>query len=250
VDSDLKASLIASGSAAALSAIVGWIFRVPFGTLAIRAIIGAIVFGAMVFGAIFLVRRFLPELLGGSKSASSDEEYSSSEELGQAVNIVLPGGSDEELGEFESVSSSSEPEELAPLEFADSSAGESSGLRVQPKQATSARVVTDEYSEAELSGASLIDEERPTGVSRRAASSPVTPSLDAMGIDDLDDLPDLDSLSDGFAETSGEGGTYNTTGGGAGAGIRSGEHGRGGSDADPATLALAVRTLLKRDQKG
>ena len=71
------------------------------------------------------------------------------------------------------------------------------------------------------------------------------------GIDDLDVLPDLESYSDSFTASDfalgGPPSNNNTKGyvGHGGSAARPGQEGL-----DPAALAQAVRTILKRDQKG
>ena len=66
MDTELRASLVAAGAAAALSALVGLVSRVGFFVLAGRALIGGLLFGALVYGAVRLARSSLPGLGEGA----------------------------------------------------------------------------------------------------------------------------------------------------------------------------------------
>ena len=76
----------------------------------------------------------------------------------------------------------------------------------------------------------------------------------SAGFDDLDVLPDLEGFSDSFtASEFASGGSSSTAsqGGASYAGSASSSGSRQGQEGlDPAMLAQAVRTILKRDQKG
>lgn len=229
MDSDLRASLAVGVVASAISALVGILSSIPFLPLFLRALIGGILAVALTFGAMQLLRRAVPDLFsasgpvpaeaipnveaeGAAEAAPEDADPSM---LGQAVDIVLPGGTED--GSF-----------LAPM---DAGAAE-------PFDAATARAEE----------VHLLEPDEAVSAAPFSAEAPLPRS--SGGIDDLDVLPDLESLSDSFSEpispatvaSGGEGGGYSDV-------SRSAAPAQGG-DADPATLAQAVRTLLKRDQKG
>ena len=263
MDTDLRASLIASGAAAILSMLVGAISGVGFLAIVLRALAGAVVFGAIVYGALMLFRRFLPELF--SSEAESEAEDSM---VGGAVDIVLPG--EEPVTAAEAEPQDLEPETaeagLAPAAAtAPPEAGAAAKAPERPARATVPPVASRnrrspafaaEEEEAEdvtpFIGESLIDSDgaeeaeaaelSPVG---QAQQSPLMRSPD--GLDDLDVLPDLESLSDGFSSSMGSSGMPSATEVSE-PDRRPREGGRRG-EADPAMLAQAVRTLLKRDQE-
>jgi hypothetical protein len=82
--------------------------------------------------------------------------------------------------------------------------------------------------------------------------TPKTEGYDAF--DDLDVLPDLEGFSDSFAAPEfrdpGPSGDAPTGGDFVRPSGKSGLRTAGGEDLDPVALAQAVRTILKRDQKG
>ncbi len=297
MDKDLRASLIASGAAAALSAIVGALYRAPFFVLALRALLGGLVIGAFVYGALWAMRRFLPELFAVNGDAVNGDaadgdaadgdaadgdaadaktprgtaslEYAANDDAvrgefprpGSAVDIVLPG---EEPGSAASPATSvaggrgAQPEgrEDAPaLDMRPADAvrvGESSrSAALRPVTASLVEPEGDE--DFEFGTASLLDAEEES-----AAAVPPTPpaAARAEGLEDLDVLPDLDALSDSFsAPRSGEVAAAVREDSASGSYARAalgGDAALGGAqrDTDPALLAQAVRTLLKRDQKG
>jgi hypothetical protein len=220
------------------SALVGLVAGVPFGTLLLRALLGGVFFGALVFGAIFVLRSMSPELFSPSDPLAADAGLADSlPTMGQNVDIVL-GEGDEDA-------------DLAP--GAAEGTGAEGEARLQPTgfRAVSTAVLDDEegFDDAEQIGESLDDEvsePAPAGAKpRRGASIAVPPP--GSGLEDLDSLPDLESLSDAFSESPSLGGGDADSDRPARA--RPSGGGRGGGE-DPAALAQAVRTLLKRDQKG
>jgi len=263
VDTDLRASLIASGAAAILSMLVGVISGVGFLAIVLRALAGGIVFGAIVYGALVLFRRFLPELFSSEAGSEADESM-----IGSAVDIVLPGEGPETAADagLEASEMGSSPPEVGVAMGDESIGAESSAeaperparaaVSAAPARARRAQAFAAEEEEAEdvtpYLGESLIDgdsaeeavaEDLP--LANQAKPAALTRQSD--GLDDLDVLPDLESLSDGFGSSMGGGGMP------AAHDVSEPDHrpregGRRG-DADPAMLAQAVRTLLKRDQE-
>lgn len=251
MDSDLRASLIASGAAAILSILVGVIAGVGFLTLALRAVLGGLVFGGVVYGGFFLMRRYLPELFG---PAERDEAEPG--EAGSTVNIVLQGEGAEDYAVGEG-----EPRRPARMGAGgregidgglgrDGEEGEAGEIGDPPRRRSPSlqKPVVEEEDYSYSSESLLEDEVQPAGAAGAAPAQPRAAEFrSSVGIDDIDVLPDLESLSDGFAPMSHDGGdesihSYSE------AEPRAREGG-GSGKTDPAVLAQAVRTLLKRDQE-
>jgi len=237
VETDLRASLIASGAAALLSILVGLVSGVGALALFLRALAGGLAFGAIVFGALFLMRRFVPDLFEG--------QGESIPESGNSVDIVLPGDLPEGSEVFNSESVVGDAVDIG--DSAASSPVQARSVR-QPTGDRKARQAVDLVEEAEEVGygtESLLED---VGTADGLAASPPPPSSGGPGgFDDLDVLPDLESLSYGFSPMAGEA---------QGEGSQdfretrpSRSEGGKGTDADPMALAKAVRTLLKRDQE-
>lgn len=256
MDKDLRASLVAAGSAAALSALIGIIAGVGFFTLLFRAIVGALLIGGAVYGGIILLRTMVPGLFSPAAATEAEADdfdplRSDATEKGGNVDIVLPGeplGSESFLGPDEAQAYAPGGRSRAAIPGLASGRG-------------SAESVLDEEA-AELSpvdDTSLLEAEGSEG--ERAAAMPSSAVPDkgrrpSSGFDDLDVLPDLEGFSDSFTAsefTSGGSSAASSEpasyGGGAGSSSGS-RRGQGQDGLDPAALAQAVRTILKRDQKG
>ena len=259
MEKDLRASVIAAVAAAALSALIGIFAGVGFLILLLRALACGLVVGTAVYGCIILLRNMVPEVLnpivGPGEPFEPDERFPGSGEvrgsrtaevsqLGANLDIVLPGDD-------------SEPDFLAPgadafvpEPLSGVSAPRQAPVHVHPAFSSAAPSSVEELDEA-----SLLEPEAGT------ESEPAIPANAALerdrrgaGVDDLDILPDLDAFSDSFTASE------------FAAGGVSGERpeaprpafSEGSSSArqvpasgmDPASLAQAVRTILKRDQKG
>jgi hypothetical protein len=214
VDTDLRASLVAAGVAAALSALVGLISGVGFLALILRAILGGALFGALAYGAFQLARRLLPGIEAGGTATDGEPVQ------GRIVDIVLPGEGEAP----ESIQASKAP---------------SPGIFTR----LGSRDDTDE-------GGSLLEPEPsvPQAVIDVGASIHVaTPSIGGADGDDLDLLPDLEGFSDSFAAPEYKpAATSPSTSRLADSGTRGGA----AEGMDPSKMAQAVRTILKRDQKG
>jgi hypothetical protein len=230
VEKDLRASLVAAGAAAALSALVGIIAGVGFFILFLRAVVGGALIGAAVYGALALLKSFLPGIGEGDFSPEAEASPLGAEaadpEIGAHVDIVLPG----EAAEVEAVDA--EP-------FA---------ARIFPE------------GEAESDFAPEVELLEPEGQSAEAEpaipanAKPERERRSPSNFDELDVLPDLDGFTDSFTASefafgasSAERAERSPAMGSVG-GSSSSQAGREG--ADPAMLAQAVRTILKRDQKG
>ncbi len=227
VDADLRASLFAALGAAFLSMLVGILAGVVLGWILLRALIFGAVIGALAFGAARLVRSALPGVLSDrpdEAAEGADSIFSAGEApAGSRVDIVLPGGDADDIAE----------------------------------EASSVEPVGDEaIAEAEPEGQdaeaiSLIDARFAGSPSAAAVPPPPMPRDSGSrleSLEDLDVLPDLDGFTDSFAAAE-----FSSGGSAAQAPAPRGEERsspRTQDGLDPASLAKAVRTILKRDQKG
>jgi hypothetical protein len=240
VETDLRASLIASGAAALLSILVGLVSGVGALALFLRALVGGLAFGAIVLGALFLMRRFVPDLFEGQAEAVP--------ESGGSVDIVLPGDLPEGAEVLDAEPEAGEAADIGDLAASPAAPPVQARPVRQPPGDRKARQAVDLVEEAEEVGygaESLLEDVGPAD--GPVASPPPPSSRSSGGFDDLDVLPDLESLSDGFSpmadEAQGRGSQdFRET-------RPSRPEGGKGTDADPIALAQAVRTLLKRDQE-
>lgn len=230
MEKNLRASLAAAGAAAVLSALVGIIAGIGFFILVIRAIVCGLVLGAAVYGGGMLIQRLAPGMLDIDDAArdAAVTEPVGPREMGANVDIVLP----EEPVEVDDLLSDAEPivAKFSPEAAAEPGYVEEASLLEPEGEAVAAEAAVPPHAAAE-----------------RARQ----PSPD---FDELDVLPDLDGFSDSFtASEFASGGSSaerpdrnpSVSSGGGSSGSRAGQEGL-----DPAALAQAVRTILKRDQKG
>jgi hypothetical protein len=246
VDRDLRASLVAACAAAALSALVGIFAGVGFFSLLFRAFGCGLAIGAAAYGGIVVLRRALPGMLDADdarEDAGPAPDLAAAPEMGANVDIVLPG---------EPI----EPESLAPgvESFAPSlaSRGADEPAFAEPAFIDEPSLLEPEDQVAEAEPAI------PARAGARASpnAGPGRESRPSLGFDELDVLPDLDGFADSFtASEFAFGGSpaerperVPAVGGGSGGGTSASRPGQEGLD--PAALAQAVRTILKRDQKG
>jgi hypothetical protein len=195
-----------------LSLLVGLLARNPFGVMLLRALLFALLFGGVGAGLQYVVRRFLPEIAGGEAAGAGGGGDTAQRPEGSTIDIVLP-------------------EE--PIPAAEAPEGRAETLE-------------------ELAGAG--DAEGSTAVEELDSAETVpgpSPAPNAEGRgrnrDGLDALPDIAS--------------FGTGGDTARIPARSAARYPGSrakpSDAtrdvlereDPATLARAVRTVLKREER-
>jgi hypothetical protein len=245
VDNDLRASLVAAGAAAALSALVGVLAGVGFLALVFRAALGGILIGAAVYGAAALLRKTVPGLLSQDGAAA----VAGGEAMGKGgkVDILLPGEEDStESFVIEGASQRYSPDGL-PIDGQDAILA-SAGLDAEGEA-----VDEDAIEISPVDTASLLGPEEPDGKAEAAIpanSAPAKGQPASVGFDELDILPDLEGFSDSFTASE-----FSSSGSLAESAAR-GFGGQGASEQlgqeklDPASLAQAVRTILKRDQKG
>jgi hypothetical protein len=205
-----------AGLAFCISFLFGFIGGVGFAVIILRAFLGALVFGILGFAADILLRRVLPELF-----APAGEN---------GVDITVPGinpheNSDED--EFEGETAEPEDERTASAEtyMARDEAGD----------------LVEEIEELPHSEADTA--EGAAGLPAGNTGGGAEPYGTEEAPEDLDVLPDMGELNAPFAES------------GAAGGDDSGVLARTGSrrnaiteDNNPALIAKALQTVLKRDK--
>lgn len=212
----------------------------------LRALALGIGFALAAYGVVALLKRFLPELFEDYVPAPA------SDEPGGRVNIVLPEGD-----VYEARSAMRSVDDVEPLDEGpsrDEGFAASAGA-VYDGAGSAARAALSEPSalsagEAELESLreevkAIRDEDLvpAQAAPRPSAAGGPRPSV---GVDELDVLPDLDSLSDSFIAPIGDAQDEEGF-----AGRPSPSGGGGGGDAgDAAVMAKAIQTILRRDQKG
>ncbi|MDR1933338.1 MAG: ABC transporter permease [Spirochaetales bacterium] len=207
-----KISVFFAGLAFCISLLFGLIGGVGFGTLILRAFLGALAFGGLGFAADVFLRRFLPEL------------FTAGEENGEGVDITVP-----EVNPHDR----SGDEEFA----AEAGISEAAGGQQQEDSDDLVEEIEElPHSEADTAPAAAAQEVK-TG-----EKDPL-PQEDAG---DLDVLPDVGELDAGFAaaENEEDSGIFSKPSGGSGKAAAITD------DQNPALLAKALQTVLKRDTEG
>ena len=251
-----KTAGIFAGAAFLLSLLVGAISRNPFGVVLLRALLFALLFALLGGGYRYLYVRFLSQPSGSSAEKAPEAS-------GSAVDIVLP----EEPATFESAAASgedadaAEAEEVAEAEASPEDAGPAAPVAAGAS-AEDAGDLLDGESEEE-SGDELLP------VMEEADSESAGAGDDQSGLDELPDLMDLDAPQKpgrggrggeprSPEARSGEPGASAPRPAAPGSGRRRGASPGTPEEAvrnavgeeDPASLARAIRTILKRDGKG
>jgi hypothetical protein len=260
-----RTAAIFSAAALVLSLLVGIIARNPFSTAILRALLFAVVF-ALLGGALHAaIRRWLPELGGGSAESVPPAEKAG----GRVVDIVLPeegyspqgaaGNAEsevpmaeeadelpEDLGDGEETGGAEES--LEPIDAA--------GVPAEPMGDEDGAAAAEEV-EGGAPAASAAAEAPPSSRSARPADQGGEPAVRSADGEPASSarsgrgaLPDLGDIGSPAARR----------GSGAGTASRPGPARRADNpeealrgvlaNQDTATLAKAVRTVLKRDEKG
>jgi hypothetical protein len=252
----LRASAFAGLGAFALSIIVAIFSRVPFGILLLRALLSGVGFAALIYGAQWVLKRFVPELFDESMPASSGS-VDARAGVGSLVDIVLPGGEDDQPSAVLDVGPVVKSESLVTTR---AGMAESTRLDLADSVVSGNPVSVDSGELAQEVAALKVDAfvSSDPGSSYADSALGVAPRP-SVTLDELDSLPDLDGLSDSFTETV-PGNSGSVVGGEAGsdrdASSRMGPSssmptaGNPNAGTDPVVLAKAVQTLLRRDQKG
>ncbi len=232
MDSSLRASAFAGLGAFLLSIIIAVFSQIPFLVLLLRALVSGIGFFALFYGAQFVLKRFIPELFDEGTAARPGPV------AGTLVDIVIPGGDDS-------------PNEVSRHVVDDPMVSpniESTSSPASPAMVLGVNEIEREV--ADLRSNQLVASD-PGSVSE-SGNSGLAPRP-SVALDELDSLPDLDGLSDAFTDSttsaSGNGDIASQIGVSESMPTAGGPATRDGGQ-DPALLAKAVQTLLRRDQKG
>ncbi len=219
---DPKISGLVAGIAFILSLLFGMIAGAAFLIALLRAIIFGIFFFVFSGLAYWLITQFLPELLDTQNQVSAEPE-AVVQDLGSKVNISV--GEEEVIPEntlsSQLVKDTVEEEDEFISEKALDQNDEDSYTR---KESDTARVESNEVPSQ-------------------------SPALPVGVIDDVDELPDLEGMSDAFVMPVQETGEDSEPLTGAPTTTSSKSAGASASF-DPKEMAMAIQTILKRDQKG
>ncbi len=223
-----------AAAAFVLSVVTGIVARNSVGTIVLRAALLAVVFCGLGVGLQFVVKKFLPELTG-APAAPADERAP-----GSAIDIVLPevGPLGAERADdaapaespFESAEAREQSEEAGPVEALEEAGDQ--GIAI-PEEPTDVSEVIESAALAEPD-----QQSRETAQQSRETAQQSSSPLDA--------LPDIGSL-EALGPAPGRSRAPRRAGSGASAeeAMRS-----LASQEDPSTLARAIRTVLKREDKG
>lgn len=222
-----------------LSLLTGVLAGVEFITLLLRAILGSALFSVVGTGIGFLVQRQLPELLTVQARGSAEPTH--------RVDITV--GDEEEAGASEAESSTDENGELASLdaEDIDSVEPKEEETDLSPPRQASQDDITESLVE-EVEEAALPDEEL------SKASQFDDEEEESQELESVDELPDIGgfegAFDDGTGAEGGDGyGGEESSLSDFSSGTRSKRSPPDGFDAgnDPAHIAKALQTMLKRD---
>jgi len=221
---DPKISALVGGIAFILSLLFGLIVGAAFLIALLRAFLFALFFFVFSGIAYWLITQFIPELL---ENQSQDISEGPIPDMGSRVNISV--GEDDEIPE----------NSLASQLVKDS-------------------VVKDSVEEDEFISEKALDQKAEDGytnqdndsvrIENSEESSP-SPALPVGVIDDVDELPDLEGMSDAFVMPITEVGENDEPLVGARPSASAKKTGTS-ADFDPKEMAMAIQTILKRDQKG
>lgn len=212
-----------AGTAFLLSAISAAFAGVPFGVLLMRALVSGVLFGGAGIGAELLVQSQLPELYALLRGESAEESENSSQEAGtggENVDIVLES---EEEGEF--------------------GAGPLSGDEDATNTEEGAPIGGDEFvEEVEEVSSDGVEESEPIVPPQEEAAETEEPGSG-------DDLPNIGEFSETFQEDRSNQSSATDQGSNIGnLGESSGQGPQGSGNEDPAAIARAIQTVLKREE--
>jgi hypothetical protein len=226
-----------AAAALVLSFLTGILARNPIGTVFVRAFLLAVLFGGLGIGLQFVVRRFLAGP-GGEAPAGTER----AEEAGSRIDIVLP-----EENPLVGDGISGAPDVPAELEAepADSAGAGEAAVEESIESADGAGGA-DGADEAPGAMEALVPGED-LGGAADAAGGPIGPARAGQGAGrGVDVLPDIAGLEPAEGSRGrGRAPRKSFSGGAVDAALR-----RMVEDEDPATMARAVHTIVKRDEKG
>jgi hypothetical protein len=259
-----------------LSLLVGLVTRNPFGVVILRAFLLAAFFAGLGIGLRYVVRTYLPEI-AAPQAAPAGGEPARDETRGSRIDIVLPeerppGGQpytavSREPGRKAPGGAATPPEtvsqEAEPAYFSDAGLGEDS---LAHAEARALGELADELAEElpaaaengepgesenadEMSGVQTPKEMRggPTPKQKHGAQAPAARagSGEEGSLDSLPDISNLEIAADQGSSALDDRSSSRRRGETPEDAIRGVVSGQ-----DPVTLAKAIRTVLKRDEKG
>lgn len=218
---DPKISALVAGIAFILSLLFGVLAKAAFLVVLIRAVVFAIFFFVFSGVAYWLITQFIPELLEDRAPIPSETEVDIPN-LGSKVNI---------------------------------SVGEEDAI---PENSLASQLVKENIEEDEYISEKALDQNVEDGYTKQengtvriesSEESSPSPAIPVGGIDDVDELPDLEGMSDAFVMPVTEVGEDGESSIGT---HTSNPSKKAGASAafDPKEMAMAIQTILKRDQKG
>lgn len=230
----LRLTSILAGTAFVIAFLAGIIAGVPFGYILLRSLVGTVVFAVLGLLLSFIVQQFLPELLEEQNDTDPSVDISVGEEDDDMLRRSMRGSdevpSDSEGKKRQNDTDSDFDESLDSNKTRDDD-GEDSSPRFRPGiEADLVEEVQEYRAEADDAGQrASAREDHGSGLSADSGADVL----------DVDELPDMGSMSDAFisTESGGEGDEFSGSGGEA--------------DGEQAIeMAKAIRTVLQREQQG
>jgi hypothetical protein len=242
---DIKLGVGAAGAAFILSLLVGLVSGAGFLVVLVRALVFAALFFGLSLGAQKLLSLFVPELLGlpGAEDVEQDTE------IGSRIDVVV--GDEPEGQAIEGYVAVESPRKRTIIE--DDEGGEAEEIAgFLPEDGLGEAAAVGDVVGLDQGGEGRYTEKGDTsGVSHTYGSKGVEPALPSGLIDDVDVLPDLDSMSDSFVSPLVEEATERSSAESFSPRLSSASRSsETGGDFDPREMAAAIQTILKRDQKG
>ena len=241
-----------------LSLFIGLIASNPFGVALLRAFLFAVFFAGLGVGARLAAQSYLPGLVAASQGARLDPQ----ESRGQNIDIILPeengisrsrprtdsrasGDAERSTEPGDTPPDGEAPDEAAALDENSAARAEARALGELAEELPSASEPAPGGAE-DSSGLGETVESSPGKKGGRGGPSSAPGGLaGGSAAEDLDALPDISTLEIAVEEPSGTGSRRTAereTPQDAMRGAVSGQ--------DPVTIARAIRTVLKRDEKG
>jgi hypothetical protein len=243
----MKLSAGIAGTAFILSLLIGAISGASFVLVLLRALFFAALFFGLGFGAHQLISRFLPELLGPLETENTEVDSG----LGSRIDLVVGDEGERPMAEVKDAA-----ERLRKRPTVENEEEEAEEIEAfMPIDGVTQAAAATEAEKSDVAGLDQGTEGRYTqqrdagglALEGKGVEAALPPGL----IDDVDVLPDLESMTDSFVSPLVEEATERSSGESfpsrPSSTSRSSEI---GGDFDPREMASAIQTILKRDQKG
>jgi hypothetical protein len=256
-----KIGAIAAGAAFLLSLFVGLFSKNPFGTIFARALLLGILFAALCVAVVFIIKKYLPELFtssGAERSTAVDEKerrtvdivlpeenpMTSSVDIDLANEMSAEDAEDVESADLEEMGgaeASERTQEASPVQSpVHSMAAEEKVFNVNAGDELSDEMLTDAAGDADM--AEEVETIPPAQDDEGAIDGRARGGLQSLNA--LPDISDLKNIGSGSAPSAPLSGSISRK-------KKQEDAARGFiGDEDPETLAKAIRTVMKRDEKG